>query len=210
MNFYRISLHRELLEDNIKQHSPLVKGEVLDAGSKNRRYDSLFKSAGNITAVDIKPETDKGVMAADITRLPFRESCFDTVLSFEVLEYIMDTGKAISEISRVLKPEGLFIFSVPFLDPVHGDIDNVRYSIKGWERLLDKDFEIRKSIIIGGRYSLIWDFYFEKVRNNYSTVLRLILAPVLALFKKIAIGLDKRQKNWRFPMGYFFVCKKKR
>jgi len=209
MNFYKRSLHRELLENKLMQYSALITGKVLDLGSKNRRYDSFFKNADSIIAIDIKPQSGKGVIPADILKLPFKERTFDAAISFEVMEYIMDTENALAEISRALKNKSVFIFSVPFLDPVHGDIDCVRFTIKGWEELLSKYFRINKVDAIGGRYSLIWDSYFEKVRNNYSRLLRMILFPILASLKRLAISLDKKEKNTRFPMGYLFVCEKK-
>ena len=209
MNFYKCSLHRQLMEKVLNAHSGLVAGKVMDAGSKNRRYDHLFKNADNITAIDLKPYSGFGVIPADIKSLPFADGSFDAVVSFEVLEYITDTKKALSEINRVLKKGGIFMFSVPFLDPVHGDIDSVRYTFEAWQELLKDGFDIEKEVILGGRYSLMWDLFFEKVRNNFWTISRLILIPVLALSKKIVVSLDEKEKNRRFAMGYFFICRKK-
>ncbi|ACN14807.1 putative methyltransferase [Desulforapulum autotrophicum HRM2] len=51
--------------------------------------------------------------AADITRLPFCDAGFDTVICSEVMEHIPDEKKAIAEIIRVLKPGGTLGVSVP-------------------------------------------------------------------------------------------------
>lgn len=205
-DFYNLSLHRRLLDEKIKLFSELVKGEVLDVGSKNRRYDNFFGNIKRITAIDIRPQKGKDIITADVLYLPFKDASFDTVISFEVLEYVANTEKALDEIGRILKNKGLLIFSVPFLDPVHGDIDSVRYTLKEWEKLIKRNFLFEKTIILGGRYSLVWDFLFEKIRNNFHFIFRLILFPSLVLFRKIAVFMDNREKNWRYPMGYFFVC----
>lgn len=42
--------------------------------------------------------------------LPFRKNSFDVVLCCDVLEHVRDLPKVISEISRVLKNKGIFIF----------------------------------------------------------------------------------------------------
>lgn len=207
-SFYSRSLHRELLEKEIRSLSPMVTGMVLDAGSKNRRYDSYFKNARKITAIDINPQGED-VLKADMLSMPFADSFFDTVISFETLEYIPDTKKAINQIARVLKKDGLFIFSVPFLDPVHGDVDSVRYTSKGLQGLLQERFIITGLAGFGGRYSVIWDFHFEKVRNSYSKLLRFLLLPFLFIRKKAALSLDAKEKNQRFPMGYICICRKK-
>jgi ubiquinone/menaquinone biosynthesis C-methylase UbiE len=45
--------------------------------------------------------------------LPFEDNSFDLVTCIEVLEHLEDDAKAVSEISRVLKPGGILIASVP-------------------------------------------------------------------------------------------------
>lgn len=51
--------------------------------------------------------------AADVTRMPFSDACFDLVVCSEVLEHIPDHRSAIDEILRVLKPGKPFVVSVP-------------------------------------------------------------------------------------------------
>jgi SAM-dependent methyltransferase len=47
------------------------------------------------------------------TALPLRSASFDGVIASDVLEHIADDGTAAREITRVLRPGGVFIFSVP-------------------------------------------------------------------------------------------------
>ena len=49
--------------------------------------------------------------AADLT--PLGDSCFDLVTCFMALQDIEDYRKAVSETSRVLRPNGRFIFTIP-------------------------------------------------------------------------------------------------
>lgn len=51
--------------------------------------------------------------AADVTRLPFPDACFDLVVCSEVLEHIPDHEKAMREIIRVLKHGKPLVVSVP-------------------------------------------------------------------------------------------------
>jgi ubiquinone/menaquinone biosynthesis C-methylase UbiE len=51
--------------------------------------------------------------AADVTRLPFTNACFDLVICSEVLEHIPDHQTAMREVVRVLKPGRLLVVSVP-------------------------------------------------------------------------------------------------
>jgi SAM-dependent methyltransferase len=52
--------------------------------------------------------------------LPFKNESFDAVLSHAVLEHVRDPFKCAEEITRVLKPGGTLLCSVPFLQPLHG------------------------------------------------------------------------------------------
>jgi SAM-dependent methyltransferase len=58
----------------------------------------------------------KGVnYKADLLNLPFKDASYDIVFASHVLEHIADDTKAIQEISRVLKPNGVAILPVPIV-----------------------------------------------------------------------------------------------
>ena len=50
---------------------------------------------------------------ADITDIPFPDGTFDYVISNHLLEHVPDEAKAVSEVKRVLKASGRWIFSFP-------------------------------------------------------------------------------------------------
>jgi SAM-dependent methyltransferase len=54
-----------------------------------------------------------GLLAADITRLPFGDHSFDLVLCSEVLEHIPNDDVAVAELLRILKPGCQLVVSVP-------------------------------------------------------------------------------------------------
>ncbi|HEU6449228.1 MAG TPA: class I SAM-dependent methyltransferase [Verrucomicrobiae bacterium] len=49
----------------------------------------------------------------DIQRLPFNDASYDFIYASHVLEHIPDDRKAIHEIRRVLKPNGIAVLPVP-------------------------------------------------------------------------------------------------
>jgi len=53
-------------------------------------------------------------------RLPFRDGVFDAIISNAVLERVYDPLQCAREIFRVLKPGGMLMVCVPFLQPEHG------------------------------------------------------------------------------------------
>lgn len=56
---------------------------------------------------------------ADGLDLPFRDDCFDLILSQAVLEHVIDPQRYIDEIFRVLRPGGILYLEVAFIQPVH-------------------------------------------------------------------------------------------
>ena len=55
-------------------------------------------------------------VALDISAMPFEDSAFDAIVCSHVLEHVPDDRAAMSELARVLRPEGWLLVSVP-LDP---------------------------------------------------------------------------------------------
>jgi SAM-dependent methyltransferase len=49
----------------------------------------------------------------DGERLPFEDAAFDAVVSFQVIEHVPGDRRYVSEVSRVLKPEGQLILTTP-------------------------------------------------------------------------------------------------
>lgn len=205
-DFYSRSLHRGLLEREIKKIN--LSGLTLDIGSKNRRYDDYFPGA-RIIAIDIKPQLAGGsIIQCDARNICFKDNSFDNVISFETLEYIYQTEDVLKEIKRVLKPGGTCYFSVPFLNPVHGGTgDIVRYTKRGWQELLQKYFDEIEIKAFGGRYPLIFDFWFDKVRKS-ETFKKLVFLPLALLLRKISLVLNKKEAPERFVMGYLVTVKK--
>lgn len=56
-----------------------------------------------------------GILNQDLTKLTFASGSFNSVLCFDVLEHVPDYEVAFTEIYRVLKGEGVFLFTVPFI-----------------------------------------------------------------------------------------------
>ena len=73
------------------------------------RFKKL-KNLDYITADLYSPIVD---VKADILNLPFDDNSFDIVFCNHVLEHIEDDKKAMQELFRVLKPNGMGIFQIP-------------------------------------------------------------------------------------------------
>ena len=94
-------------------------GKVLDFGA-GAGYQALqLQELGfDVDAVDLaaSPHVAKRVFpvrAYDGRTLPFPDAHFDLVMSSNVLEHVEDLPRALSELTRVLKPQGLMLHVLP-------------------------------------------------------------------------------------------------
>jgi ubiquinone/menaquinone biosynthesis C-methylase UbiE len=97
--------------------------------------------------------------------LPFEDSVFDTVVSWEVLEHIpKSTEKQMfSEVYRVLKPGGCFYLSTPYrnffsnlFDPAYWLIGHRHYSKKKVSDFADQaGFSVKNIALRGGIWEII-------------------------------------------------------
>ncbi len=80
-------------------------------------HDEVIRTRATIGAMiadgEIAEDRFAGVLRGDATCLPFDDHRFDAVISSEVLEHIQDDVGAIAEMTRVLRPGGVFAATVP-------------------------------------------------------------------------------------------------
>ena len=108
-----------LLKDNINTKRIFLRG--IDLGSSgnsilnfldNIKHKSFFDIA-NLPLKQYKSEDTWHPLCGDLVRLPYREKSFDFVSALDVLEHIKDDELAVSEISRILKKNGIAVITVP-------------------------------------------------------------------------------------------------
>ena len=75
-----------------------------------------------------KQKLDISYLAALGERIPFENASFDIVYCCDVLEHVTDLDKVISEIARVLKPDGVFFF-----DTLNRTLKSRLVAIKLWQ-----------------------------------------------------------------------------
>lgn len=187
-DFRHKTYHRNLLEKFLKEHAHLIKGEILDIGSKNRRYDSWF--SGRITAVDLEPNPSANVLPGNIERgLNLSDQSFDNIICLEVFEYLENHQKAVTEIYRLLKSGGHALVSMPFMYPEHQD--NIRFT----KKYLLTQFTQFSSVeikTIGNAYTTIWDilrkkWFLGKKSPAAKIIWWSILQPLLGIIRQPAV-----------------------
>jgi len=109
-----------LIEAVVEALSDMPRGKVLDLGCGHGDYSKRLQDIGfEVVAGDIdisrfryRGEIDFRI--CDITKpLPFSDSSCDYVLLMEVVEHLRNPYSVLSEINRILKPDGRIIISTP-------------------------------------------------------------------------------------------------
>lgn len=116
-SYYPIYINKLELIDQFLRQFGCDRGKTLDAGCGEGVLVEKYAGQGwDITGVD-KNYASRHVQEGSITALPFPDDSFDTVLCLDVLEhlYYNDQETALRELRRVLKPDGVAIFSCPNL-----------------------------------------------------------------------------------------------
>ena len=91
-------------------------GHLDYVGQDFARYDGIGDSSGLQTGKWDQSALD---IISDITNIPEPDASFDAVLCVEVLEHLPDPLKALRELTRLLKPGGIFIVTAPFCALTH-------------------------------------------------------------------------------------------
>lgn len=90
------------------EFQPLAVAEINAAGSLH----PFLKQAQGLLYSEFG-STQPEVPSEDLLNLTYQDDTFDLVVNSDVLEHVPDVTRALIEINRILKPDGLFIFSVP-------------------------------------------------------------------------------------------------
>lgn len=122
---------------------------ILNIGAGTGNDLKVISSFGDSYVVDIDTKAlsliDDALCAekklADACNLPYSDSFFDAVVSFDVFEHIENDRKAINEAYRVLKKGGILVFTVPAFQFLFSSHDKVlchqrRYNKKSIKALL--------------------------------------------------------------------------
>jgi SAM-dependent methyltransferase len=136
LNRYFIACQVELRA--LKSYLHYGKGRMLDVGCGGGPYRVLFPHVDSYVGIDILPSRNVDVVG-DVQQLPFVDSTFDTILCTELLEHVPKPGQALCEISRLLKPGGTLLLTVPMIWGLHLEpYDFFRYTKYGLRYLAER------------------------------------------------------------------------
>lgn len=165
------SRSRRLLQ--LLKENKLIQGKVLDFSPPRGIYEFMKKALKR----SYYPTDFENQFLAhyhyDITAIPHQDAYFDLILCYHILEHIPEDTKAMAELYRVLKPQGVCYIQTPFKNgaiyedasiiseagrlKAYGQEDHVRvYSVEGLKQRLEQvGFKVKATT-------------YEAAKNDYN------------------------------------------
>jgi SAM-dependent methyltransferase len=195
-----------------------MKGHVLEIGNGRVGRRGCFQPPVEEARVWIYLDLREKLrphLRGNVENLPLKNASFDTVVCLEMLEYVTDPQKALSEIRRVLKPDGTLILSTPFLHRADTPQDYWRFTEQGLRLLLQKSgFEVvwlkGQGNALGVAVNILkYTLYIQRNRM-VRYFLDWLTRPLFYLMLKLdAVSARHQPELATFSTGYLIVARKR-
>lgn len=163
-NHWWFKARREILESLIRKFNIAGNNSsILNIGAATGRTTEMLELFGTVTSVEydahcctfVKEKTGREFTQASITELPYGDNSFDRVCAFDVIEHVDEHKKAMQEMWRVCKPNGVIAITVPafmFLWSRHDEVNHHerRYTRSDLERLAA---EVKSEILFSSYFN---------------------------------------------------------
>lgn len=176
-----------------------LSGSLLDIGCGTKPYEPYI-TVQKYIGVEIDTERSRSTSRADIfydgNRIPFENGTFDSVLANEVFEHVFNPVEFLIEVNRVLRINGKFLITVPFVWDEHEQPhDYARYTSFGLKHILElHGFEVVKQTksVANTRviFQLVNEFIYKKSYVNNPALRQLINTLLISPFTIIGIILS--------------------
>lgn len=193
-------------------------GKLIDLGCGTVPFYGLYKDlVSEITCVDWPNSTHKNQyldFEYDLNQpFPFLDAQFDTIIISEVLEHIANPELIWSEMTRILKPYGKIILSVPFFYKIHeAPHDYYRYTEFALKNFAAKNnLKVLELKNFGGLPEIFTDILSKNLIKIplIGKVCCKLLQRLCWLFINTKWGKAKSfNSGVAYPLGYFMVVEK--
>jgi SAM-dependent methyltransferase len=145
--------------------------------------------------------------------LPIDTSSFDTILLTDVLEHIAEPGQLMSEVARLLRPDGTLILTVPFMYWLHEEPhDYYRFTRFALERFcMVNELTVLELSAYGGLPEVLFDLA-GKGADCVPKIGPIVARMCVAVSRVCGLGVVRKFSSWTsssFPLGYLLVARKK-
>lgn len=202
----KIYIAAKSINNEIIKEIPNCKGVLADIGGTDTQFYELFKphikEYITINLKKVENKADKHLIGS-AEKIPLKNNSVETVLHTSVLEHLERPQKAVDEIYRVLKKDGICILTTNMAWIYHPDPkDCFRFTVDGLKYLF-RNFSEVKIRLAGGYFATIIQFMVLGIAK-----IPIISIPLIILLNLIAIPLDNFIKDNRLSIFMLVVAKK--
>lgn len=191
-------------------------GCCIDLGCGDMPFASLIRQQVDVYhTLDLFPKSEHITYTGNIMDMSMIEDeSYDSAVCLEVLEHVPDPFRAVHEIHRILKPQGIIVVSVPHLNRLHEiPYDYYRFTSYGLRFLFESNgFEVVDLQKKGGLFSFLGHQLSIAWLSLFGEIIGLgYLAGLLNAWFMVRLPwkIDKLiDRKGLFALGYVAVMRK--
>lgn len=207
----------------LNKFMPKFEGKLLDSGCGKMPYKEYLLKHSNIQeyeGLDIESalEYEQGTkpdFTWDGITMPFENESYQTCIATEVLEHCPEPKIFLNEVHRVLKKDGVFFFTVPFLWNLHETPhDEYRYTPFSLERILKEcKFNNIEIWATGGWHASmatmlgLW-VKRSPINHRIKQILSIVFKPIIMFLIKKDMGFHQNFKDGQMITGLVGIAVK--
>lgn len=213
--YFLASYRRKILDCLLSENSGIYKGMVLDIGGRDRGiFESPRDKVTRWITADIVKDRNPDLVLDVCDMKTIDANSIDVINALELFEHVADPIRGLSECTRVLRPGGTLVLSMPFLFPIHGDPnDYQRWTVTKIEQEVTKlGFQISFLTPMGLYFTVLADLLKAPTRRHTSILI--CLAVIISPFLDLLTMLDKLEATRnnsllnKYTTGYFVIAHK--
>jgi SAM-dependent methyltransferase len=194
-----------------------ISGHLLDIGCGTKPYAELLepyvtKHIGVDHEATFHDQSNIDLFGTAY-EIPAEDESFDSAVCTAVLEHLEEPEEAIQECFRVLKKDGIAIYSVPFIWHLHEEPrDFYRFTKYGLKHLFTKvGFEVVELKALSGFWVTFGQlFVYNIYRFNRGPLRYIPIIPAIGLvIQGLSYILDRVDKSEQWTWMYMIVVRKK-
>lgn len=210
----------------------LASGRLLDVGCGSRPFAQLLEANSSLSVgieVDAQrygrqSSSAEGMIAcggpeqpghlpdawASGLQLPFRDSSFDTAVSFQVLEHVPQPARMLAEITRVLKPGGVLVLTAPHIWGIHEEPhDYYRFTPYGLRYLAETvGLRVHSVVPLAGFWVTMGARFTQYLVQFEKLYLHPVTRPLMALIQLSCLALDALHRVDSDAWNHLLVARK--
>ena len=177
-------------------------------------YKKIFNPFKGLIRIGI-PHNGEVNAYGDAMALPLKNDSVDLFISSSVIEHLPDPEKAVSELFRTIKPDGLVYAEIPFIGAYHMDPhDYQRYTISGIESLFNRHgFVLEEKGICSGPITALVLLFQHAIVEVFPCgppqyIMRLILTWILHPLKYLDFIFGQSKWGEYLACNFFYLGRK--